>query len=201
MANLNTWYPTIEVESAKGIREVSLNTRHLMNRCIFLTGEIDAETAGNFLSELLFLENESEEPVTIYINSPGGEVDAGLLIYDAIQGSRLEINTVCTGRAASMAALIFASGRRGRRYIMKHSKVMIHEPLIANGFGGSASSIKNIADSILETREVVNGILAELTGRTIEEINEATVYDNLMNADEAIEFGMCDKVTDTIKIK
>lgn len=196
----NVWNPSIEVESAHGTREVSLNARHLMNRCIFLTGSIDSEMANAFLSQLLFLEEESTEPITIYVNSPGGEVNAGLMIYDAIRGSEIEINMICTGIAASMAAIILAGGQKGHRYILKHSKVMIHEPLIANGVGGTATSIKNISDSILETRKIVNGILAEHTGKTIEEIDAATRFDNYMNAEEAIEFGICDVITEKIKV-
>ena len=194
------WNPMIEVESAHGTREVALNTRHLMNRRIFLTGEIEPEMSNAFLSQLLYLEQESKAPITIYINSPGGEVNAGLMIYDAIRGSDLQINMVCTGIAASMAAVILAGGQKKRRYILKHSKVMIHEPLIANGVGGSATSIKNISESILETRQIVNSILAEHTGKSLEEINAATSFDNFMNADEAIEFGLCDSITEKINI-
>lgn len=196
----NMWIPSIEVESAHGTREVSLTTRHLMNRNIFLTGSIDADMANNYLSQFLYLESESNEPITIYVNSPGGEVNAGLMIYDAIQGSKVPINMICSGIAASMAAVILAGGQKGRRYILKHSKMMIHEPLLANGVGGSATSIKNISESILETREILNGILAEHTGKSIDEINEATSFDNYMNADEAIEFGLCDKISDSVRI-
>ena len=196
----NLWTPSIEVESVNGTREVSLTTRHLMNRNVFLQGTIDSDMANQFLSQLLYLEQESEEPVTIYINSPGGEVNAGLVIYDAIQGSNLEIKMICTGMAASMAAILLAGGQKGNRYILEHSKVMIHEPLLANGVGGSATSIKNISESILETRKIVNGILAEHTGKSIEEINEATSFDNYMNAKEAIEFGICDAITKQIKV-
>ncbi len=194
------WTPAIEVESAHGTREVSLTTRHLMNRTIFLNGSIDSEMANDFLSELLYLE-ESDGPVTVYIDSPGGEVNAGLMIYDAIQGSGLTINMVCTGMAASMAAIIFAGGQKGRRFILPHSKVMIHEPLISNGVGGSATSIKNISDSILETRSILNGILSKHTGKSRKEINRATSFDNTMNAEDAIRFGLCDSITKTIKIK
>ena len=196
----NLWTLSIEVESVNGTREVSLTTRHLMNRNVFLQGTIDSDMANQFLSQLLYLEQELEEPVTIYINSPGGEVNAGLVIYDAIQGSNLEINMICTGMAASMAAILLAGGQKGNRYILEHSKVMIHEPLLANGVGGSATSIKNISESILETRKIVNGILAEHTGKSIEEINEATSFDNYMNAKEAIEFGICDAITKQIKV-
>lgn len=195
------WVPSVEVESVYGTREVSLTTRHLMNRNVFLTGSIDSEMANNFLSQFLYLEQESGEPITIYINSPGGEVNAGLMIYDTIQGSSLPINMVCTGMAASMAAILLAGGQKGRRYILKHSKVMIHEPLISNGVGGTATSIKNISDSILETREILNGILAEHTGKSMEEINAATNFDNYMNAEEAIEFGICDEITANVRLE
>ncbi len=194
------WIPAIEVESAHGTREVMLTTRHLMNRIIFLNGNIDSDMANVFLSELLYLE-ESNEPITIYVDSPGGEVNAGLMIYDAVQGSDLTINMVCTGLAASMAAIIFAGGQKGRRYILPHSKVMIHEPLISNGVGGSATSIKNISDSILETRAILNGILSEHTGKSAKEIDEATSFDNTMNAEDAIKFGLCDSITKTIMVK
>lgn len=187
--------PSIEVESAHGVREVSLDTRHLMNRRIFINGEINQDTANDFLSQMLYLEQESNDPITIYINSPGGSVNAGLVIYDCIQASEVEINMICAGTAASMAAIILAGGQQGHRYILPHSKVMIHEPLLAGGVGGSATSIKNISDSILETREIVNGILSKHTGKTMKEINKATSFDNYMNAEEAIKFGLCDKVT------
>lgn len=195
----NAWIPSIEVEGSHGTRVVSLNTRHLMNRCIFLSGDINSDMANDFLSQLLFLEQDND-PITIYINSPGGEVNAGLMIYDAIQGSNLKIDMICTGMAASMAAVLLAGGRKGRRYIFPHSKVMIHEPLIANGVGGSATSIKNISESILETKEIVNGILAKHTGKSIEEIDKATGFDNFMDAKEAIKFGICDHITHSIRI-
>ena len=192
---MSTWYPSIEVESAHGIREVALLTRHLMNRTLFLNGKINSETADAFLSQMLFLEEEDpEKPVTIFINSPGGEVNAGLMIYDIIQNSNLTINMVCTGLAASMAAVILAGGQKGCRFIMKHSKVMIHEPLIPDGVGGSASSIKNLSDSIMDTRKILNEILAEHTGKNRKEIDKATAFDNYMNAEEAIKFGICDRI-------
>ncbi len=192
------YIPAIEVESVHGTREVALNTRHLMNRRLFINGDIDSDLANDFLSEFLFLEQESDDPVTIYVNSHGGEVNAGLMIYDIIQESKLKINVVCTGIAASMAAILVAGGQKDRRYILPHSKMMIHEPLIGGGVGGSATSIKNISESILKTREITNGILAKHTGKTIEEIDKATSFDNYMDAEQAIEFGLCDKTTKTI---
>ena len=195
ITHVNEWSPAIEEESCNGTREVSLRTRHFTNRKLFLTGEVTEEMANNFVSEIIYLA-EKGEPIDIYINSPGGSVIDGLVIYDVIQAckNKLEINMYCIGMAASMGAVILAGGQKGRRFILPHSKVMIHEPLIAGGMGGSASSIKKTADSILETKAITNGILAEHTGKTLEEIDEATSFDNFMNAKEAVEFGICDEI-------
>ena len=192
------WIPTIEAESANGTREVSLKTRHLSERKIFIEGTIDFEMANTFLVQMLYLQENGNEPITIFVNSYGGEVNAGLMIYDLIQGCRVKVNIVCVGIAASMAALLLAGGHNGRRYILKHSKVMIHEPLLDRGLGGSATSIKNISDSIIETKNLLNGILAKHTKKTIEEVDKATAFDNYMNAKEAIEFGLCDEIIENM---
>ncbi len=188
------WLPYIEVETNAGIREVSLATRHLMNRRVFLTGTISEELANQVVSQLMYLNESSMEPINLYINSAGGEVNAGLLLYDVIQGLRVPLNSYCIGRAASMAAVILAGGQKGRRFILPHSETMIHEPLIGNGVGGSATSIKNISESILQTKKIVNGILAKHTGKTMEEIDAATSYDHFMNAEESVTFGICDEI-------
>ncbi len=189
------WSPSILEESSQGIREVSLKTKHFTNRKLFLTGEVTDEMANSFVSELLFLA-QSNEPIDIYINSPGGLVEAGLVIYDVIQAcnKKVPINMYCIGLAASMGAVILAGGQKGRRFILPHSKCMIHEPLIAGGMGGSATSIKKTAESILETKAITNGILAKHTGKSIEEIDKATSFDNFLNAEEAVKFGLCDEV-------
>lgn len=189
------YQPAIERESVNGIQEISLYTNAFSNRKVFLFGPIDEKTVYTFTAQMLYLMEDEQSPIDIYINSPGGEVNSGLAIYDLIQSCKAPINMYCIGMAASMGALIFAGGKKGHRFIMPHSQVMIHEPLILNGVGGSASSIKSTADSILQTRELLNGILAKHTGKTLEEINKATDHDNFMTADEAIEFGLCDKVT------
>lgn len=196
---MNTvWEPAVEVESANGVREVKIKTRLLTQRKIFITGEINSESANDFIAELLQMEVEPQKPVTIYINSPGGEVNAGLLIYDAIQGSKLNISIVCMGMCASMAAVLLCGGRNGQRYILPHSKVMIHEPLIAGGASGSATSIKHISDSILETRDIISEILSKHTGKDVVTINEAISFDNYMDAKKAIEFGICDEIITSI---
>lgn len=189
------WNPMVQEESFYGTKEILLRTKHFSNGKLFLTGEVTDEMANNFVLELLFLA-EKMDSIDIYINSPGGSINAGLVIYDVIQAcaGRININMYCIGMAASMGAVILAGGQQGRRYILPHSKVMIHEPLIASGMSGSATSIKKTADSILETKAITNGILAKHTGRTLEEIDEATSFDNLMNAKEAVEFGICDEI-------
>ena len=192
--SINYIMPAIERESVNGVQQISLVTDLFTNRNIVLFGEIDETMVYSFTMQLMALMEDEQSEINIYINSPGGEVNSGLAIYDLIQSCEAPLNLYCIGMAASMGALIFASGQKGRRYILPHSKVMIHEPLIPNGVGGSASSIKSTADSILRTRELLNGILAEHSGRSIEEINKATDHDNFMTAQEAIEFGLCDKV-------
>ena len=195
ITHLTEWIPSVEEESCNGVREIQLRTKHFTNSKIFLTGEVTEDMANNFVSEMIYLV-EKGDPIDIYINSPGGSVNAGLVIYDMIQdcADKVEINMYCVGMAASMGAVILAGGQKGRRYILPHSKVMIHEPLIADGMGGSATSIKKTADSILETKAITNGILAKHTGKTIKQINTATSFDNYMNAEEAVEFGICDEI-------
>lgn len=195
----NEWIPAVEEESCNGVNVVPLRTRHFSNGRLFLTGEVTEDMANDFVSQMLYLV-EKGEPVEIYINSPGGSVNAGLVIYDMIQAcaEKIDIDLYCVGLAASMGAVILAGGKKGHRFILPHSKVMIHEPLIAGGMGGSATSIKKTADSILETKAVTNGILAKHTGKTMEEIDEATSFDNFMNAEEAVKFGICDKIRNMI---
>lgn len=193
--NRINWNPTIEIESANGIREESLYTRQLMNRNVFIQGEVNADMANNILNQVMFLmENDCDKDINIFINSGGGEVTSGLMIYDMIQELGTHINMYCTGMAASMAAVLLAGGQKGRRFILPHSKTMIHEPLIEGGLGGSATSIKTISNSILETKDIINEILAKHTGRSIEEIDTATSFDNYMNAEESVKFGLCDGI-------
>ena len=192
------WRPAVEVSTHAGTREVDIMTKHYMKRRVFLLGEINSQTVNAILIQLMYLVDSSDEPINIYINSGGGEVTSGLVLYDFIQSIKSPVNMYCTGMAASMAAVLLAGGQPDRRFILPHSKVMIHEPLISNGVGGSASSIKNISDSIIETRNIVNGILTKHTGKTKKEIDDATHYDNYMNSTESVSFGICDKVVTDI---
>lgn len=194
-----SWIPTVEEECYGGVRDVNLQTKHFSNRKIFLNGHVDEEMANNFVSEFLYLA-KSNEPIDIYINSPGGSVINGLVIYDIIQSceGKIPINMYCTGLAASMGAVILAGGQKGRRYILPHSKCMIHEPLMMGGTGGSATSIQKTAESIMETKSILNGILAKHTGKSLEEIDEMTAYDNYMNAEDSVAFGLCDEIKNII---
>ncbi len=192
---LISWEPTIEEETNSGVREVCLKTRHLSTGKIFLTGPVTEEMSNNFVSEMLYLA-EKKEPVDIYINSPGGEVNAGLVIYDTIQAclNKMEINMYCIGSAASMAAVILSGGPKGHRFILPHSQVMIHEPLISGGLGGSATSIQKTSESILDVKRIIVEILSNHTGKTKKAIETAISFDNYMKASEAVKFGICDEV-------
>lgn len=189
------WNPSVLEDTYSGMREFNLQTKHFTDRRLFLYGTVDEVMANQFVSEFLYLMH-SDAPIDIYINSPGGSVNSGLVIYDIIQScdGKVPINMYCTGMAASMGAVILAGGQKGRRFILPHSKCMIHEPLMAGGGGGSATSIQKTAESIMETKAILNGILSKHTGKTIEEINEATAFDNYMNAEDAVAFGLCDEI-------
>ncbi len=197
--NINAVYkmPEVERESANGIRPVSMVTTLFSDRKIFLFGDIDTDMLYSVTQQLMTLSQE-EGLIKVYINSLGGEVNAGLAIYDQLQAMKVPVNIYCVGMAASMAAVLLAGGQKGHRFILPHSKVMIHEPLIAGGVGGSATSIQSTAESILKTKELTNGLLAKHAGRTIEEINKATDHDNFMTAEEAVAFGICDAVVEDI---
>lgn len=190
---MSIWTPSIEVQSSRGPREVQLKTEHLKARRVFLSGAIDSNMAEDVISQLFYLD-DGEQPIYVIINSPGGSVSDGLMIYDTLQGMMSPVEFYCIGTAASMGALLLASGKKGHRHIFPHAKTMIHEPLISSGVGGSATSIGRIADSIMETKKVLNKLLAKHTGKTLKAIEKATSYDNYMNAEESVNFGLCDDI-------
>ncbi|HRR76722.1 MAG TPA: ClpP family protease [Ruminococcus sp.] len=183
----------IYIEGANGSREYDINAVHAAGGKIFLNDSIDMEKSLQFLALTKYLSAEKKD-ITLYINSTGGDVEAGLVIYDLIQSYPYGIDIYCVGIAASMAALLLASGKKGRRFILPHSKVLIHEPLIASGFGGSATNIDKTAQRILEVKAQLNALLSKHTGKTVKEINKATSFDNLMTAEQAIAFGLCDEI-------
>ena len=192
--NSNNMLPkSVIVEECRGSRDTDIITQQFKNGRLFLVGPIDHRMAVDFISAMLVLAEEKKD-AEIIIDSPGGEISAGLMIYDVLRSYKYKITMYCTGLAASMAAFILAAGQKGRRFILPHSQVMIHEPLISSGFGGSATSIEKSAQGILETKAVLNKILAEHTGRSVNEINKATQDDNFMTSEEAVKFGICDEI-------
>lgn len=184
----------IQVKSSNGITLVPLETRLLSERKLFLEGEINQEKACAFVQKILFLcKEDDEKPIDVLINSPGGEILSGLLIYDCIQSCKTPIRMFCMGIAYSMGALLFASGNHGR-FLFPHSELMLHEPLLGNRVGGNASSIRSISDSLMESRNKMNQILAKHTGKTIEEIEEATSFDHYYSPEKSVAFGLADAV-------
>lgn len=183
-------------KSHSGLQCLPITSVLLSQRRIFLSGEITGESANAVVQQLLFLESEDPgKEMHLYISSPGGEVGAGLLIYDQLRGmTDTPVNLYCTGLAASMAAIILSGGQKGRRLILPHSKVMIHSPYLSGGVGGDAESIQRTADSIRETKKTIIKLLGENTGKSAEKIELAIRFDNSMSAEEAVHFGICDKI-------
>lgn len=181
-------------ESANGLTEMSIQARNLYDGFIFITGMIDQNAADSFTSELLYMETAQEiDTINVIINSPGGSIDDGLAIYDQMQTVSKPMNVVAVSLAASMGALLLCGGPKGRRFILPHTRTMIHEPLIPQT-GGSATSISKTALSILKTKDAIEEILMKHTGKTKKVIEDAIAYDHFMNAEESIEFGLCDKI-------
>ena len=188
-----TSIPYVIEQTGSGERTYDIYSRLLKDRIIFLGDEINDDVASVIVAQLLFLEAEDpDKDISIYINSPGGSVTAGMAIYDTMQYIKPEISTICVGMAASMAAVILSSGTKGKRYALPHAEVMIHQPL--GGFRGQAEDIKIHADWILRTRETLNRILSENTGQSIETIARDTDRDNFVYAETAREYGLIDQV-------
>lgn len=187
----------IQIKTSGGIVQMPIETKLLADRKIFIQGEINHDSAVEFVKQLLILCKEDKDtPIDILINSPGGEITAGLLMYDVLQSCKTPIRMFCLGSAYSMAALIFASGKHGCRYMLEHSEVMLHEPLLGNRVGGNASSIKSISESLMDTRRKINKILAQHTCKTEEVVEQATAFDHYFSPEEAIEFGLADAIAD-----
>lgn len=185
----------VQVKSCSGISVMSADTYWLAERKLFVEGEITHEKACEVIKSIMYLNKENlSKPIYIYINSEGGNINAGMLVYDAIQLSKAPVITICMGRAYSMGALLFASGRC--RYMFPNSELMLHQPLLGNPVKGNASSIKSVSDFLLSTKEKMNNILAKHTGKTLEEIDAAINYDHYFSPEESIDFGLCDKVID-----
>ena len=188
-----TSIPYVIQETSRGERSYDIYSRLLTDRIIFLSDEVNDATASLVVAQMLFLESQDpDKDIFFYINSPGGSVSAGLAIYDTMNFIKCDVSTICVGMAASMGAVLLAAGTKGKRLALPNSEIMIHQPL--GGTRSQATDIKIHADHILRTRDKLNGILAECTGRSLEEIARDTERDNFLTAAAAAEYGLVDKV-------
>lgn len=184
----------IQVRSANGISLIPLETRHMSLRRVFIRGEISLQAAWEFQDKIMLLNDESAtDPIDLFITSPGGDIRAGMMMYDVIQNSEAPIRMYCQGIAYSMAAVLFACGRHGR-YMLPHSELMLHEPLLGNAVHGNASSIRNISQQLLDARDKINRLLARHTGKSVEEVELACNHDHFFSPEESVEFGLADGI-------
>ncbi|HBO66542.1 MAG TPA: ATP-dependent Clp endopeptidase proteolytic subunit ClpP [Clostridiales bacterium] len=187
--------PYVVEQTGRGERSYDIYSRLLNDRIIFLSDEVNDATASLVVAQLLYLEaQDNTKDISLYINSPGGSVSAGFAIFDTMNFIKCDVSTICVGMAASMGAFLLAAGAKGKRYALPNSEIMIHQPL--GGMQGQASDMKIHADHIIKTRERLNAILSERTGKSIEEITRDTERDNFLSAAEAAEYGLIDKVID-----
>ena len=184
--------PIIVDKEENGERSYDIFSRLLKNRIIILTGEIDDNLASCVVSELLYLDSISNDDISLYINSPGGSVTAGMAIYDTMNFIKSDVSTICIGMAASMAAFLLSSGEKGKRFILPNAEVMIHQPL--GGASGQATEIKIAAEHILKLRDKLNTILSKNTNQSLEKIKQDTERDNFMDSKEAKEYGIVDEI-------
>lgn len=190
----------ILVKSSNGISQVSADSKLLSERKVWVEGEIDAETACEFVKKIMILNIENaDKNIDVLICSNGGDINAGMLMYDVIQTSSAPIRMFCMGRCYSMAAVLFASGNNGR-YLLPHAELMLHEPLLGNRVGGNSSSIKSISESLLETKHKMNRILAKHTGKSEEEVEKACSFDHYFSPEESVKFGLADAIVNFDKI-
>ena len=194
----NYLVPTVIEQSGRGERAFDIYSRLLKERIIFLVGPVNDHTANLVVAQLLFLESENpDKDIYFYINSPGGSVTAGMSIYDTMKFIKPDVQTLCLGQAASMGAFLLSAGTKGKRFALPNSRVMIHQPLISGGLGGQASDIEIHARELLKLKEKLNQMLAEHTGKSLEQIERDTDRDNFMSAQEAADYGLIDKVITT----
>ena len=188
--------PYVVEQTNRGERSYDIFSRLLEDRIVFLGEEVNDTTASLIVSQLLFLEaKDPDKDIQLYINSPGGSVTAGMAIYDPMQYIKCDVSTICIGMAASMGAFLLSSGTKGKRLALPNSEIMIHQPLIGGGgLSGQTTDIKIHTDHLVRTREKLNRLLAQNTGKSIEEIARDTERDNYLDAQQALEYGLIDKV-------
>ncbi|MEO8217853.1 MAG: ATP-dependent Clp endopeptidase proteolytic subunit ClpP [Acidobacteriota bacterium] len=186
--------PMVVEQTSRGERAYDIYSRLLKDNVIFLGQQIDDTVSNLIIAQLLFLEAENpEKDISIYINSPGGSITSGLAIYDTMQYVKPDITTICIGQAASMAAVLLSAGKKGKRYALPNSRVLIHQPLMY-GLGGQASEIDIHARDIMRMKQRINGILADHTGQSVEKIDRDTDRDYILQASEAVDYGLVDQV-------
>ena len=194
--NRDALIPYVIEESPRGERSFDIYSRLLNERIVFLGEAIDDHVANSVVAQLLHLESvNSEKDISLYINSPGGVITSGLAIYDTMQFIKPDVSTICIGQCASMASVLLAAGAKGKRYALPNSRIMIHQP--SGGAQGQQTEIEIMAREILYVREQMNGILAKHTGQPIEKIQADTERDNFMSAQQALEYGLVDKVVES----
>ena len=193
MLENNRLVPMVVEQTNRGERSYDIYSRLLEDRIVFVDGEITSQSANLVIAQLIFLEGKDpDKDIMMYINSPGGNVVAGMAIYDTMNYIKCDVCTICVGLAASMGAILLSSGAKGKRYALPNSEVMIHQPL--GGFKGQASDIKIHAEHMMKTKKTINKILSENTGMPIETIEKDTDRDNFMSAEEAKKYGLIDKI-------
>lgn len=184
--------PMVVDKEQNGERSYDIYSKLLKNRIILLSGEITDDTANCIIAQILYLDSINHDDISLYINSPGGSVTAGMAIYDTMNFVKSDVSTICLGMAASMAAFLLSSGEKKKRYILPNAEVMIHQPL--GGAQGQATEIKIAAEHILKLRKKLNDMLAKNTGQKVETIEKDTERDNFMDSTEALEYGLVDKI-------
>ncbi len=189
--------PVIVDKEANGERSYDIFSRLLKDRIILLSGEIDDNLSNIIVSELLYLDSINHDDISLYINSPGGSITAGMAIMDTMNFIKSDVSTICIGMAASMGAFLLSCGKKGKRYILPNAEVMIHQPL--GGVQGQATEIKIVAERILKLKEKLNTILSQNTGKSIKEITKDTERDYFLDSKEALEYGLIDKILDKRK--
>jgi len=189
----STLVPMVVEQTARGERSFDIYSRLLKERVVFLVGEVNDHMANLIVAQLLFLESENpDKDISLYINSPGGSVTAGMSIYDTMQFIKPDVSTLCVGQACSMGALLLCSGQKGKRYVLPHSTVMIHQPL--GGFQGQASDVEIHARHMLRIKERLNQVIAHHSGQSLKQVQKDTDRDNFMDVKEAVDYGLVDRV-------
>ncbi|MBP6345811.1 ATP-dependent Clp endopeptidase proteolytic subunit ClpP [Neisseriaceae bacterium CLB008] len=187
--------PMVVEQSGRGERAYDIYSRLLKERIVFLVGPVTDETANLVVAQLLFLESENpDKDISLYINSPGGSVSAGMSIFDTMNFIKPDVSTLCLGQAASMGAFLLSAGKKGKRFALPNSRVMIHQPLIGGGLSGQASDIEIHANELIKLKRKLNQLMADHAGRPVEDLERDTDRDNFMSAQEACDYGLVDKV-------